>query len=99
MNVTDYRTTSRHFALEASGSWQAGDVVRNKNQDMLYPFSDHVILGFSEDGQARVSRPYLYASGVGTTGPIPLLGCETYELSVNALTACYDKIGRGRTTR
>lgn len=89
----------RTFDLEASGSWQAGDVARNKNKDMLSPFSDHVILGFSEDGQARVSRPYLYASGVGTTGPTPLLGCETYELSVNALTEYYEKIGRGRITR
>lgn len=88
----------RTFHLEQSGYWKVGDMARNKNKDMLYPFSDHVILGFSEDGYAKVSRPYVYASGIGTTCPTPLLGCETYELSVNALTTCYDKIGRGRTT-
>ena|ERR1700684_2654132 len=60
----------------------AGDVVRMND---FGAFSDSVILGFNLEGDyptARVSRPYVYASGVGTTGQTPLLGTETYELPV-----------------
>lgn len=60
----------------------AGDVVRMND---FGAFSDSVILGFNDNKgytTARVSRPYVYASGVGTTGATPLLGTETYELPV-----------------
>ena len=58
----------------------AGDVVRMNDWS---PYGDHTILGFDGEGPealAKVARPYLYASGVGTTGPTPLQGCEIYEL-------------------
>lgn len=54
----------------------AGDVIRVFDG----PFGDAVILGFSDEGECRLSRPYVYASGVGTTGPTPLLGAETYSM-------------------
>jgi hypothetical protein len=67
---------------EGKVTLHAGDVVRMND---FGAFSDSVILGFNGDKDyptARVSRPYVYASGVGTTGPVPLLGTETYELPV-----------------
>lgn len=57
----------------------AGDVVRMND---FGAFADSVILGFDGEGLAKVSRPYVYASSVGTTGPVPLIGTETYELPV-----------------
>ena len=60
---------------------KAGDVIRVLDG----PFGDAVILGFDDEGSARMSRPYAYASNVGTTGPTPLLGTETYTLNPNNL--------------
>lgn len=56
--------------------FKAGDVVRVFDG----PFGDAVILGFDEKGEAKVSRPYAYASSTGTVGPVVLLGSETYSL-------------------
>lgn len=71
-----------HTKCSAPGlDLDAGDVIRVFDG----PFNNAVILGFNEAGDARVSRPYAYASGVGTCGPTPLLGAETYVLNVNNL--------------
>lgn len=60
-------------------------------------FADVVILGLSKDGEALVSRPYLYASSVGTTCPTPLLGCETYSLPVEHIVQHFKLRDTGRT--
>jgi hypothetical protein len=56
---------SNTFHLTEWGALKAGDVIR------VWPpgtaFGDAVILGFDVDGNAKVSRPYVYASSVGTT--------------------------------
>jgi len=75
--------------ISRDGKWRAGDVIRRNTLSVAHaigaavqhmPFADAVILGFNVEGVVRISRPYVYASGVGTTGPTPLLGCETYDL-------------------
>ena len=53
-------------------SYCAGDVIRLGD----WAFADAVILGFNNDGDALLHRPYLYAGSIGTTGPVPLLGSE-----------------------
>ncbi len=61
----------------------AGDVVRMNDWGA---FADNVILGFTaengKEAHAKVSRPYLYASLVGTTCASSMLGHETYDLPV-----------------
>lgn len=57
---------------------KAGDVLRVF--EFGAPFGDAVILGFDDEGNAKLTRPYVYAHGVGTTGPTPLLGSEVYTL-------------------
>lgn len=76
---------------EGEVTLHSGDVVRMNAWDA---FADSVILGFNDGGKptAKVSRPYVYASGVGTTGPVPLLGCETYELPVEHILKHYKVI-------
>jgi hypothetical protein len=72
-----------HFANETytepeSGTvLHAGDVVRMKSWG---GFADATILGFDGNGNARVARPYLYASGVGTTCPTSLVGVEMWNI-------------------
>ena len=68
----------------------AGDVVRLTVSETS-AFSDCVIMGFSycceeciaagftDDAVARLARPYIYASSVGTTCSTPLLGYETID--------------------
>jgi hypothetical protein len=48
-------------------------------------FSTMIILGFSDEGNAKVARPYAYASCVGTTGPTVLVGSETLTVSLKRL--------------
>ena len=78
-------------------TYEAGDVLRDKLATRQYPFCDCVIMGFDGKGYARVCRPYVYVSGVGTTGPNPLLGYETWEIAVHNLHL-YEVIAKGRTT-
>jgi len=76
---------------------RAGDVIRVFDG----PFGDAVILGFNDEGIAKVSRPYVYAHGIGTTGPTPLLGAETYELYTSNLRRLLGKwpvLQRGKVT-
>ena len=63
---------SFHREVSVSTRWRAGDVVRVLDG----PFGDAVVLGFDDNDNALVERPYAYASSVGTTGPTVLLGHE-----------------------
>lgn len=85
--TTAYDAYDSGFSRETSrdGKWRAGDVIRRNTLSVAHAlgvpvqhlaFSDAVILGFNNEGVVRISRPYVYASSVGTTGPTPLLGCE-----------------------
>lgn len=65
----------------ADYTFKSGDVIRVLPEGS--GFGDAVVLGFAEDGECKVSRPYAYASCVGTTGPSVLLGAETYTLRPN----------------
>ena len=67
----------------------AGDVVR---MNTWSAFPDSVILGFNSQGDAKVSRPYAYVSGVGTTGPMVLLGAETYVIPAKHIRDHYTVI-------
>ena len=71
----------------------AGDILRVLHKDSAFP--DAVVLGFNENGDVKVSRPYVYASSVGTTGPTPLLGCETFVIEASKLKH-YALLGHGR---
>ena len=91
MSNTTYHITS-------ADGFHAGDVVRMKTWDG--PFSDSVILGFTTmiDGEqyTKLARPYAYASSVGTTGPVLLVGTEHIEyVNVSSLKAHYTKVGDG----
>ncbi len=79
------------FHLTQSGFHRAGDVVRVFDG----AFGDAVILGFNDQGDAKVSRPYAYVSCAGTTGPNPLLGSEVYTLPGKYLK---EPVATGRTT-
>lgn len=68
----------------------AGDVVRLMSMHQS-AFCDAVILGFSPQGNAKIARPYVYASSVGTTCANPLLGCETFQVSIKSLME-FDKV-------
>ncbi len=75
------------------GEFIVGQVIRrvgSKDQ-----WSDTIILGFSEPNKrdevyVRVSRPFAYASCVGTTSPSVLLGAETYTITALDLTTGYE---------
>ncbi len=100
MSDTFHNTTSA-----ASGTvLSAGDVIRVFDG----PYGDGTILGFNDAGEAKVARPYAYASGVGTTGPRALLGHEDIVYTVGNLkhfvkqaneTGAELVLSRGRTTR
>lgn len=82
---------SFHREQSTSARWNAGDVVRLFDG----PFSDAVVLGFDEEDNALVQRPYAYASCVGTTGPGVLLGSEKITY---ATLDRFVKVGDKRTT-
>jgi hypothetical protein len=67
--------------------FRSGDVVTLPGPPQ--PFGDCTILGFRQDDDgaywASVARPYCFASGVGTTSPAPLMGCEIFEVSLRSL--------------
>jgi hypothetical protein len=76
--------------------FKAGDVVRSVT---LYAFSDAVVAGFDNKGNARLLRPYLYASLVGTTSPNGLTGYEVIDrVTPESLSKYWLKVGEGRTT-
>lgn len=76
-------------------SYCAGDVIRLGD----WAFADAVILGFNNDGDALLHRPYLYAGSTGTTGPVPLLGSERIVFRASRLHSYgYKLVDTGRTT-
>lgn len=87
------------YYLAKWGDLEAGDVIRVL--DPACAFCDAVILGFDPKGNAKVSRPYVYASGVGTTGPNPLLGAETFSVTQTNLKhyiGLHGVLARGKVT-
>jgi len=89
--TTDYHTLHKGCPLHA------GDVIRVFDG----PFCDAVILGFDEKGNAKLCRPYVYATGTGTTGPHGLLGSEVFEVTPKVLAnylAANGIIAEGRAT-
>lgn len=76
---------------------KAGDVVRLESANGS-AFMDAVILGFDAKGNVKLARPYVYASSVGTTGPVSLVGTEVFTTNAKSV-AQYDKvIDHGRIT-
>lgn len=57
-------------------------------------FSDCVVIGIEVlniiDKNVRLSRPYVYASGTGTTGPVPLVGNEVFEVQAKNLVKDFE---------
>lgn len=79
------RTEANFTNSTGSYTFVAGQPVYTYG-DGREAFAHAIILGFSENGTyAKVARPYVYASGVGTTCPTPLLGAEVYECRVDQL--------------
>lgn len=77
---------------EVLGSFKAGDVLRLFDG----PFADAVILGFNDEGEMKVARPYAYVSSAGTTGPVPLTGVEIVILPRSQLGFCKTVTGSFR---
>jgi hypothetical protein len=84
---------SFHNETDVGTTLRAGDVLRVTSG----AFPDAVILGFADNGNVKCSRPYAYASSVGTTGPTVLLGAETIIYTM-AEIGRYDKVGDRRET-
>lgn len=82
-----------HLTESKDKQFHAGDVVRLGES----AFMDAVILGFDDNDNAKISRPYAYVSSVGTTGPTVLVGTETVVFSAKDLVA-YPRVGGGRVT-
>lgn len=70
-------------------AWAKGDVVRCFEG----PFADATIVGFNNEGYARMVRPYAYA----TTTNGWLVGAETIDM-VNLTRGGYTKVDIGRNT-
>lgn len=76
-------------------NFKAGYVMRSAT---AYAFSDAVIAGFDNEGNARLLRPYLYATSVGTTGATGLTGFETIDrVNPASLVKFWTKVDAGRT--
>ncbi len=88
MSYTSYHNTTSPQAHV----WEAGDVVRINGES---PFMDAVVLGFNDKGYAKLARPYVYASSVGTTGPTALAGVEYIEM-VDLTRANWTKVASSR---
>lgn len=86
-------TTYHNTSTPAHHAWQAGDVVRLGD----YPFADAVILGFNDEGYARLARPYVYASSAGTTCATALTGVEMIDM-INLTRFAFTKVCSGRVT-
>lgn len=79
-HLTEFKYTLESPHLDRSAEFKVGDVLR---VFATGAFCHAVVLGFREDGECKLSRPYAYASGNGTTGPTVLLGAETYTMTAN----------------
>ena len=95
-HATTYHVTS---VTRGDVTLNAGDVIRLGSMiNSKSAFIDAVILGFASHGFAKISRPYVYASCVGTTGATPLVGCETFEVSIESIVNYDSVVTTGRTT-
>lgn len=66
-------------------TYRSGQVIRMKSEDGV-PWADTIILGFCpKTKQVKLSRPYAYVNGAGTTGPSILQGVETYTVPFDSL--------------
>lgn len=68
--------TDTSFHRTELGEFKSGQVIRTFDG----PFGDATVLGFNDNGDMKVARPYVYVSGAGTTGPTPLTGVETFSI-------------------
>jgi hypothetical protein len=79
---------------------EIGMVVREIHDDATVPpFGDSVVLkrvrkdppfkGDKASVSFLIARPYVFASGIGTTCPTPLTGVETIEISFTNLSDRY----------
>lgn len=93
VNPRHSATTVSFHITDDDQRLNAGDVIRVFDG----PFGDAIILGFDERGHAKCSRPYAYASSVGTTGPTVLLGAETIIYGPRDLMG-FSKVGKDRVT-
>ena len=71
-------------AIESITELKPGCILREKNKDGTFPpFADCVILKIENvlnvSHRIKLSRPYAYVSGAGTTSPTVLLGQETFD--------------------
>lgn len=80
------------YHLAEFGDFAAGDTIRFGGGG---PFADGLILGFNERGEARIARPYVFVSGVGTTGPTPLTGVEIVNCVSQTTLAAMVRVDRG----
>lgn len=69
---------------------EPGMIVREMHNDATVPpFADATVLKRVRERSYLIARPYCIASGLGTTAPTPLLGCETFEVSFESLRDRY----------
>lgn len=83
-------STYHHDSSPTHHAWKAGDVVRLGS----WPFADATVLGFNDDGYAKLARPYVYASSVGSV-PSPLTGVEIMDM-VDLVRSGYECVDHGR---
>lgn len=78
--------------IESIHQLQSGCIVREKTAGQA-PFSDSVVVQIVEyrpsNFQVKLSRPYAFVSGVGTTSPTVLLGQETITVGLYDLQRHY----------
>lgn len=74
---------------------EPGMVVREMHDDATVPpFGDSVVLKRIDNKEWGktcfvIARPYVFASSTQTTCPVPLLGCETFEILFDGLRDRY----------
>jgi hypothetical protein len=72
--------------------YKVGDVFRPEN---AWTFGDSVIVSINQNGTYKLHRPYMYATGFGTS----LMGYETIDgITGDVLLSHWKKIDKGRTT-
>lgn len=72
---------------EQSFTVSAGDVFQMFEHGK---YSNATVLGIAPANEwgtvyVKMARPYCFASGVGTTGPTPLVGVEVYTVDIASL--------------
>jgi hypothetical protein len=93
--LKERRTQTTNYHRTECGEFRVGDVIRLKaDRGFRGAFSDMVILGFDEQGDALLARPYAYASGVGTQSPTPQTGVERVEHLGTKILEMYEVVSR-----